>query len=223
MPSVSRQTRTATSGTTLAFNSAVLAGSVLACCCNGGTDSTGMSDGVNGAWTRISTPTTGGNSEHTDLWVLERSLAGTPTVTLGKTANTVVIAEIPAWLIASLQKLTPGPAGNKGSGTGTTADSGSITTGYPDALLVGYISNVGGAVPTLGAGWTSEAGVGNNERIDLCTQIVTSASTYSLTSTDALTGWIAYIGAIGALRGPGKHIGRAAWKRSWIAQYGGTR
>jgi hypothetical protein len=94
--------------------------------------------------------------------------------------------------------LDPNATGNKASGTGTTINSGNITTTYPVVDLYAFVDFLAGT-PTPAAEWTLEsadadvATITNNEVLRVYSRRVTAIGTYNFTATIASTDWNAFI------------------------------
>jgi len=187
-----------TVGSSLTLPKAVTAGDLLVAGIttnDTGTDPvTGVSDPVNGAWTRATSLAYGNG--HVDLYYLQNSKAGSLTVTLaGSAGGALTVAEYSGIATSAaldqLSSATGSGSGLKAGPTATIGGSGELVVG------VGGQSNVGSGL-TAGSGFTlRESAVSNWWAVNgLEDSLSTSSSGQSMAMT---SGSAQYFGAVVAV------------------------
>jgi hypothetical protein len=88
---------------------------------------------------------------------------------------------------AGLSTTTPLDQVKVSSGTGTTINSGSVTTTAANELIFGYAGVDGNSVSGPGAGFTQRGNTGNGELSE--DELVSTAGSYSATATCPSTTW----------------------------------
>lgn len=222
VPSLTQHTSKATgsaSSISLAFGSAVAAGDLLVAVarCGNLPDTLTASDTVNGSWpSAIVTQALNTDGDQCAILMFKNSGSGTPTVTVNASAAGSWTLEIMDWAPGAGNTWSSPAQTNSANSTGTTANSGNITTTSADALIVagcGFDGNVSGNNGCAGAGSTTLVDAvlnsGGNLAIASGYQLVTStgiyAAEFSITTSQEYAAMVAAVPYTSGGGGPTVH------------------
>lgn len=200
----------------LAFSGAVGAGSLLLVGMRIGSASdlvTGVSDSVNGAWTRQTIRLQSTDAHTGYIYSRANSAAGTPTVTITLSSAAGCrfgIQEASGFTAAVIDQIA------SAMGTSTNPSSGNTpTTTDPDELLFAVLTNSGGAETAVaGTGFTIRQSIGTGSDLKYVqeSRVVASTGTYpgDWSNLSGTTNWTASIATFKGTAGGGG--GTDGWK-----------
>lgn len=191
MALIQAQTSTAPVGNVLAYSPNPRVGSILVCSVtvgSGGADPV-VVRATGETWDKIGTIITGGNGEKNGLFICYKSLGGSTSVGWGVASQEVAIAEYDG--------VSCMPARASAVAEASTGGTSVIESGFASALRTGPLLLIGNTshatpagVPAFNSGFTSDANVSNNQRLDLVSRYVSQTDAYHVSTSNALLGWI---------------------------------
>lgn len=191
-PSITQHTTKATgsaSSVALAFGSAVTSGDLLVAVarCGNLPNTLSCSDSVNGSWgSPVVSEALNIDGDQCAIFLFKGSAAGTPTVTVSASAAGSWTLALVDWAPGAGNTWSAPAQTNSANSTGTTANSGNITTTSADALIVAgcaFDGDVSGNNGCAGTGSTTLIDAVQNSGGNLAVasgyQLVTSTGSYA--------------------------------------------